>query len=185
MRNTIAVVLAGGEGKRFFPFTTTKPLIPFISKPILVHTVNALESNGFLQIVIVVSKQNEEKIRKYFKGKKSVKLAVQKTARGMADALLSAENLVKGKSIFVLNATDLVENKVFKLAFENLKSHRPFIIAKKHKEYIDLGYLNYSGKKLVGIVEKPGEGKQPSNLVNLVFRFIGFYSSFKCKSIDI
>lgn len=167
----IAVILAGGEGKRFFPLTTPKSLFPFFSRPIIDYTLKGLKDAGFNHFVIVASKNNHNEIKNQIRNRRDIKIAIQHKPKGMADALLIAEEHIVGKSVFIVNAVDFVEQKLIDLAYAQTKKPQSFIIAKEQKEYFDGGYLRFKGKKLHSIVEKPGMGKQPSNLINLVFHY--------------
>lgn len=178
--NTIALILAAGGGKRFSPIVTSKPLFPFFSKPIIDYIAKALQQAGFSKIVVVANEKNEIKIKEALSRRLSVQTVIQKTPSGMADAILSSEKFIKNRSIFVMNAHDIVEQSLFNLAKQHIGKHQAFIIAKRQREYIDLGYLSFSGanKKLTGIVEKPGEGHEPSDLVNLVFHYFSNADEF-------
>lgn len=167
--NSVALILAGGEGKRFKPITASKTLFPFFSKPIIVHTVDSLTKVGFKNQIIVVNKQDEKEIKKLTNT--TTQIVIQKSHKGMADAVLSVKDHLKNKSVFIVSATDIVDQNLFKLVFKNINKKQAFIVAKKQNEYFDGGYLKFSGKMLTGIIEKPTEDKQPSNLINLVFHY--------------
>ena len=56
-----AVILAAGFGKRLKPITDTMPkcLVPLHEKPMLIHTLQLLESRGIENVVIVVGHMKE------------------------------------------------------------------------------------------------------------------------------
>lgn len=169
--NTIAVILAGGEGKRFFPLKTPKSIFPFFSKSIIAYTLEGLSNAGFKKFLVVSSKKSHRQIKDKLGKKKDLKVVIQEEAKGMGNALISAENHLSGKPIFIVNAADLVGQELYDLAFANIEKYQSFIIAKKQEDYFNGGYLKFKKNKLVGIIEKPGEGKQPSKLINLVFHY--------------
>ncbi len=173
-----AVILAAGEGKRFFPLVTSKPLFPFLSVPILKHTLDALDKSGFKKIVIVTNPQDATEVKNLSQKQSNIKYAIQKSPTGMSDAILSAQVYLKGSSIFILNAQDVVDQHLFDLAFKATNKQKNFIIAKKQKEYFDGGYLRVKNNRLLEIIEKPGENNQPSDFINLVFHFFSHPDEF-------
>jgi bifunctional UDP-N-acetylglucosamine pyrophosphorylase/glucosamine-1-phosphate N-acetyltransferase len=170
--NVTAVILAGGASTRFSPLTVSKPLFCFKAKPIILYLLEKLKYAGFKDVLIITNPEDNEQLIKFIKNNKRIQIVVQKEPNGMADALLSAENFLTGKPIFVLNASDLVEQTLFEKAAKRIQTAKNnFLVAKKQDNYFDGGYLQFSGGKLAAIVEKPGEGNQPSKLINLVFHY--------------
>lgn len=88
----------------------------------------------------------------------------------MRGALLSALPSCKKESVMIVSANDVVEPAAYS-ALRDAAS-RPgvmgAILAKTVKHYFPGGYLKVKGNRALSIVEKPGEGKEPSNLVNIV-----------------
>jgi NDP-sugar pyrophosphorylase family protein len=62
-----AVILAGGQGRRLLPYTTTfpKPMVPVGDLPMLEIIVRQLRANGFTDLIVATG-YNEELIRAYF-----------------------------------------------------------------------------------------------------------------------
>jgi len=63
-----AVILAGGQGKRFRPLTLTtpKPMILFHGKPFFAYIIEMLKKNGIKEVIILTGYLHE-KIEDYFK----------------------------------------------------------------------------------------------------------------------
>ncbi len=168
---TIAVVLAGGSGKRWWPLTTYKTLVSFMGKTVLELTLQRLARAGLTEAVIVTSPDNQKEIEKIAVAGMKTYVAVQKDANGMGGAMLIAKEHIKGRPIFVVNVGDLVDEKYYDDLKIALAKGKPFIAGIKIEEYFDAGYLKLNGDKVVEIVEKPGEGNEPSDYVDLVFDF--------------
>ncbi|MEM1830927.1 MAG: sugar phosphate nucleotidyltransferase, partial [Desulfurococcaceae archaeon] len=63
----LAVILAGGFGKRLRPFTedSPKPMIPIVGKPLLEYQISWLKKHGFNEVLLLVG-YKKEKIIEYF-----------------------------------------------------------------------------------------------------------------------
>lgn len=101
-----AVILAGGESSRFYPFNYYghKSLVTLLGKTLIERTIDSVVNFGIKDIVIVEdSKQTISK--KISKGYKNINLrfVVQKSSLGMGDALLTAEKLLD-EEFFVISA---------------------------------------------------------------------------------
>lgn len=169
MTSTQVLILAGGEGKRFWPLKTSKPLLKFLGKHLLVHNLERLKTVGFTNVVIVTSPQTNQPISQIQITGLSIKTVIQKEPLGMADAVLSAETLIQNKPLMIMNATDLVEEKFFTVLFKNLTKGTNFIPGRITNTYFPGGYLKLKGKKIESIIEKPGKGNEPSDMMTLVF----------------
>ncbi len=162
------IVLAGGEGKRMWPIATDKCLIPFLGKPLLYHNLKKLIQLQPDEVIIVSNPQSRDKISQIM-ADLSIKgtIVLQTKPSGMADALLSAKDLIEGE-ILVVNAEDIVEAQAFSGLMEVSKEAEAAFVGVKVKKYFPGGYLRVEGERVRGIVEKPGEGNEPSDLVKLV-----------------
>ncbi len=160
------IVLAGGEGKRMWPIKTDKCLIPFLGKPLLYHNLKKIKENVDGEFVIVASPGAKAGIEKVASELGlNYKIVIQSEPKGMADALLSAKEYLEGE-ILVVNAEDILESEIYG---QVAKGGSEVIFAGlKVKKYFPVGYLKTEGDKVTGIVEKPGEGNEPSDLVKLV-----------------
>lgn len=161
------IVLAAGEGKRMWPIQTDKCLIPFLGKPLLYHNLKQIKDNiETADFVIVASPQSRDEVSKIAQSLNlNFQIAVQDQPKGMADAVLSAKDLIEGE-ILVVNAEDIVEAGVFEGVL-GVKGE-VVIAGLKVNKYFPGGYIKCIGDRVQGIVEKPGEGNEPSDLVKLV-----------------
>jgi bifunctional UDP-N-acetylglucosamine pyrophosphorylase/glucosamine-1-phosphate N-acetyltransferase len=170
-KNVTVVVLAGGAGKRFAPFTTDKSVFPIACEPIIVRNMMKLTEAGLTRFVVVTNPANDAIIRSFSLPNAQIETVVQNHAKGMGDALLSAKSLTTGQAILVVNAEDVVDATLYHDIGSAINKRSPFVVGSVAKQYFDGGYLRVSQSRLVGIVEKPGGGKEPSNLIKLVFDY--------------
>lgn len=173
MKEIIGVVLAGGAGKRFWPIEKDKSLLKFLGKPLILYTLEALSNSGVEPIVVVANPRNHKEIREIKIKGVNIKVVIQKKPLGMGDALLCAQKLIKNHPILVVNAADVFDEKVFKdVILKARKKNTEIVIPGLiREEYFPGGYLKVKKGKVIQIVEKPKEGSEPSNLVNLVSHF--------------
>lgn len=161
------IILAAGEGKRMWPIATDKCLIPFLGQPLLYHNLKQLKEShpgGVTKFVIIASPQVQKTASKIAQDlKMNFQIAIQNEPKGMADALLSAKDLLEGE-ILIVNAEDILDPSVFKIDFQGDVMLRGIQVGK----YFPGGYLKVTGNSVQGIVEKPGEGNEISDMVKLV-----------------
>ncbi|MFH0889696.1 MAG: sugar phosphate nucleotidyltransferase [Candidatus Aenigmatarchaeota archaeon] len=168
------VLLAGGIGKRMFPLMEDKSLFKFLGKTLLEHHLEMAQENGLSDFIIVCNPENSEKIKTVLSDKNyNAQFALQTKPDGMANALLAAKGLLKNEEIIVINPNDIFEKTVYKALLDHVKTGHAdsYILAQEVEKYFPGGYLVVDGDKINGIVEKPGEGNEPSTLVNIVFHY--------------
>jgi len=173
------IILAGGEGKRMWPIQTDKCLIPFLGKPLLYHNLAQIKQNVDGEFIIVANPQSKDPVEKVAQELElNYTIAIQREPKGMADAILSAKDLIDGE-LLVLNAEDQLDPKIYK-AVMNVKAD-VVVGSLKVDKYFPGGYIKATGDptssakgglrgagRVQAIVEKPGEGNEPSSLVKLV-----------------
>lgn len=169
------VILAGGESSRFFPFNNLhKSFFKIAGKTILERTVEDVKKQNPSEIILVLGSKNFDKEKQLCKENpvfEDVKYVSEKEPLGQADAILTAKGLVTD-DFFVINANQ----------FNFHEFAKDFI--KEHEESKDIatlgitktdtpskyGIVDLKGNKINGIIEKPDEGKSPSNM-----RLVGIY----------
>lgn len=191
-KDCVAVVLAGGEGKRFWPLETSKSMFPFCDLPLLVHNLQRLKKTGITEVIVVFHPQDKETIDQLNVAGLTIRTVVQPKPNGMAGAVLSAATQLQGRPCFIMNAEDLVDEKLYKNLKRHIGGNHIALVGRKVHQYFPTGYYVLKGTNAVGVVEKPGEGNEPSDLAKVVFdyfpdskRFIELLLSTKSESDDI
>lgn len=168
-----AVVLAGGIGKRISPLGINKPKAMFrvAGKPIIEHILNKVQQAdiGIRELVIVVS-PGENAIQEYLgDGNQfglSLKYAIQEKPLGQANALLAARKFIS-EDLLVMNANDIYDHHLLS-DLAQLGQTKPLDVALVGREVSEpskfgVMVLNSDGQ-LVGVIEKPKVGTEPSNI---------------------
>ena len=166
------VLLCGGVGKRMFSITEDKFLLKFLGKTLLEHQIEMTKQAGLTEFVIVGNPQNMVRIGEIVSHISDIKaeLALQEEPLGIANALESASQFLDGE-IVVANPNDVFEGLAYTKLFEAQKTESAvsYLLGCEVLDYFPGGYLivNEEGN-LTRIIEKPGRGREPSNLVNLM-----------------
>jgi len=173
MSQPIVLVLAGGVSSRFWPLRD-KLLIRFGPRSLLERHLQTLGGLGCDRFIVVSRPEDAEQIRALGAGiHADVRVVVQPEAKGMADAVLCARPQLEAfgeGALYVTQPHDVVEQRLHAEMLEHAsKGHAAGLIAgARVKEYFPGGYMRLAGDRVTSIVEKPGPGNEPSDLVTLV-----------------
>jgi NDP-sugar pyrophosphorylase family protein len=175
----ILVILAGGASSRMWPLRE-KSLLRFGTEPLLVSQLRRFQALGFRDVVVVGNPDNLADISALVGGlpTMNVSVVVQTEPRGMGDALLQAAPLVTAQAdrpVYITQIHDVVDQSLHEDMLKALAAEPSgnFIAGYEREDYFPGGYLIVDGGRITGIVEKPGAGNQPSNLVNIVIHAYG------------
>ncbi len=167
------VLLAGGTGSRLLPLTkvTNKHLLPVYKKPMIYYPLETLIKAGIKEILIVTG---GEHIGDFFRllgsGKEwgaHFSYEIQEGNGGTGAALLLAEDFVRDEEFMVILGDNVVSEDVacfvedFKKEKEKFKAK---ILVAQVDDPKNYGVVNFKGKKIESIVEKPQNPK--SSYVN-------------------
>lgn len=166
------VFLCGGIGERMFPLTEDKFLFNFVGKTLLEHQIERAKQVGLTEFVIIGSPQNIPKLEGVIRNIPGIKvqLAVQGEPRGIANALISAKHLLND-NILMVNPNDVFESSAYTQLIETSRNSSAisYLVGYEVRNYFPGGYLVVDERnELKFIVEKPGKGNEPSNLVNIL-----------------
>ena len=110
-RELVALVLAGGVGNRFFPFTTDKILFPWFGKPFAQYSIFDGFPEEVTKVVLVTNSQNHETLSAFHFRVPHVTV-LQRNPLGMADAILSAVSEIQDCSLLIINGDDVSDPPV-------------------------------------------------------------------------
>ncbi|ABN70152.1 Nucleotidyl transferase [Staphylothermus marinus F1] len=157
----MAVILAGGFGKRLRPYTEEipKPLVSVAEKPILEWQIEWLKQYGFNEFVLLVGYRKEKIIEHIGSGGKlgvKVTYVVEDEPLGTGGAIKNAEHILsKEEKFLVLNGDILTNLNPMKL-FEKLDEHPEFVaVIASIPLPSPYGVLEIKDSKVTGFVEKP------------------------------
>lgn len=167
------VLLAGGTGSRLLPLTkvTNKHLLPVYKKPMIYYPLETLIKAGIKDILIVTG---GEHIGDFFRllgsGREwgaHFSYEIQEGNGGTGAALLLAENFVGQDEFMVILGDNVVSENVARFVEEFNAEKEKFkakILVAQVKDPQKYGVVQFKGKQIVDIVEKPR--KPASDYVN-------------------
>ena len=169
-----AVLLAAGEGNRLKPISATRPkhLIKVCGKPILQFCLEAIKRAGIDEAIIVTHYMGESISRFFGDGQKfglHLSYVEQEAVLGTGNAASVAEPFLNGES-FVLVYGDLLfgQDTIKEVLAQFKEGETSAVIGvvpvdmPENYGVVDLDDQDHVKR----IVEKPAEGKEPSNLAN-------------------
>jgi bifunctional UDP-N-acetylglucosamine pyrophosphorylase/glucosamine-1-phosphate N-acetyltransferase len=172
MSQPVVLVLAGGASNRFWPLRD-KPLLEFGSASLIERHLRMLQSQGCGRFVIVVRPETKERVSALLETAGiDAQVADQEEAKGMADAVLSARRFLDDEPLYITQAQDIVDGRLHESMLSAWAKRATdvsgLLAAAKVESYFPGGYLMLDGDRVTGVIEKPGAGNEPSNVVNIV-----------------
>jgi NDP-sugar pyrophosphorylase family protein len=175
------LLLAAGRSQRVKPIAD-KNFLRFCGKPLIQHQVEALIAANFTELILIGGAHNLDPLKAFAKemnaSHQGVEIEVVEQTdldAGMAGAVLSTKaHIEKEEAILIVSSNDVVEAKAYQLIFDAMQNPDldGGLLGKKVTEYFPGGYLEIDKDWMIqSMVEKPGEGNEPSDLVNLVLHF--------------
>ncbi len=164
--------LCGGNGKRMVPLTEDKFLLKFLGKTLLEHQMQIAVEAGLTNVILVCNPQNRERVKAIAERfpSASIEIAVQEKPLGIANALESAAHLLK-QELMIVNPNDIFDGTAYAALLKSRHQGKAdsHILGYRVNSYFPGGYLvtNERGD-LTDIVEKPGAGNEPSDMINLL-----------------
>ncbi len=173
MSSVRLILLAGGSSSRFNPLKE-KNLFKFLGKTIVRHQVEQFSRHGFEDITIVCSSENLPSIREEAALISKDVVILEQQGEGQAGAVLTAlESFPASSPLLIVNMNDIFDESLF----EKFNSHvqrfadENVLVGFHVSDYFPGGYLVLEGDFVVDVLEKPGEGNEPSQFVRLVFDY--------------
>ena len=165
MQNVIAVILAGGEGTRFRPYTdiVPKPMLPIgpEEKPILEYIVKWIRRFGVRDIVFLVGYRWKQ-IRNYFgDGSRfgvNIRYSIDNDVySGTGGALLNAyrQGLLGREIVLVWYGDIIAPVNVVELLEMHRSRDADAVIVLSDRYRVPVGVAKVDGDRVVGFEEKP------------------------------
>lgn len=172
------IILAAGKGTRLYPASAhiSKVLLPIYDKPMIYYPLSILMSAGITDILVVVSRADKP----YFKrllgdGSEfgvSIKYAVQKTQKGIADALLVGQKFINNDSVALALGDNVFHGEDIEELLATAMSHSDgaTVFCKKVEDPSSFGVAEIDAEGLVlSLEEKPKEPKSSYAVTGLYF----------------
>ena len=175
MSRPAVIVLAGGVSNRLWPLRETLSL-EFGSLSLLERHLQALRAAGCERFIVVCRPDTKDAVASLATAMGlRVDVAVQPEPRGMADAVLCARPILEAMGdapVYVTQAHDVLDPALHGQLLDRWAGAPArwggLIAAACTDRYFPGGYLKFDGERVTEVVEKPGAGNEPSDLVNLV-----------------
>ncbi len=167
-----AILLAAGRSFRMAPIGD-KNFLQFCGMPLVARQIEMLKSAGVKELALIGGAHNLQELRELnISGIKLHVLEQKNLDEGMAGAVLAAEKFIGNDPFLVVSANDVLDASAFKIISARAKMGNGLLLAKKVTSYFPGGYLELGRNgRITKIVEKPGEGNEPSDLVNIVVHY--------------
>jgi mannose-1-phosphate guanylyltransferase/phosphomannomutase len=168
-----AVVMAGGEGSRLRPLTSSrpKPLVPVANKPVMHHIVDLLRRHGIGEVVATLHYLADE-IENYFgDGSElgvTMEYVVEDTPMGTAGAVKLAQKLLRGERFMVVSGDALTDIDVGELIAAHRRSGAIATIAlQRVSNPLEFGVVvTGDDGRITRFLEKPSWGEIFSDTIN-------------------
>ncbi|MDI2129708.1 mannose-1-phosphate guanyltransferase [Yinghuangia seranimata] len=168
-----AVVMAGGEGTRLRPMTSSmpKPLLPVVNRPIMEHVLRLLKRHGFSETVVTVQFL-ASLVRNYFgDGEElgmSLTYANEETPLGTAGSVKNAEEALRDDTFLVISGDALTDFDLTELVeYHRAKGAMVTVCLTRVPDPVEFGITIIDEEGRVDrFLEKPTWGQVFSDTVN-------------------
>lgn len=178
------ILLAAGQSSRLKPLSD-KNLLPFCGKTLIEHQVASLKEVEFNKIIVVGNRSNLPSFESIFADDSKVSIVEQTNANGQqAEGVMAGAEKVTEDQVMIMSTNDVFDPSLFKQVLQKADDENVdgVIAGKEVSSYFPGGYLSLDEEGLItDIVEKPGEGNEPSHLVNLICHVYKDFPKFLTK----
>jgi glucose-1-phosphate thymidylyltransferase len=173
------IILAGGEGKRLYPNTISlnKHLIPVFDKPMIYYPLSVLMLAKIKDILIISKKDDVSLFRNLLgDGKRlgiSIKYTIQNRANGIAEAFKIGKNFIGREDVCLILGDNILYSdglvRLLNRAKQAVKKKKASIFGYKVKNTNQFGIIEFKGKKIQKIIEKPKKTNSKLAVIGLYF----------------
>ncbi len=169
--HVLAVILAGGRGRRLEPLTHAVPkaMLPVKGKAVVLQQLELLEAAGFERVVLVTGRHGRMLERFVREHGHSVERVHQPEPMGSAHALQQALPLIEGEESFLVLACDyLFPGEHLRDLLEMHRSRKPAATLSlkrmRREEMGEASSVRLEGDRVTCLVEKPSESEILSDI---------------------
>lgn len=165
--NLQAVILAAGESSRLWPLNSShKSLLRIMGKPLVWYTIEGLRQAGVKDIIIVQGpKRDMEEQLKNYPEIGNINYVIQPEANGMSGAMAAVKDYIKGQFFVVFAHSVDCYDVVAKMLDKSKETGAKMVLAGQiTKDPWLYGVARLDNDRLYEVVEKPEQGKEPSNI---------------------
>lgn len=183
IKDFVAIILAGGRSRRFWPLTN-KNLIDFTQSNLLEHHLKTLSNLGIRDFIVICNTEVAAFLRvngKLYHGLTIHRVLQDDNNHGIGKAVLLASTVIEKnypqRPVYILNSDDVYDSSIHQELFINMLKKKTFmsVVAYEVSEHKPFGYFKVSNDKVKGLIEKPKSHETPSNLTNMSLHL---YSDF-------
>ncbi len=168
-----AVVMAGGEGTRLRPMTSSmpKPLLPVANRPIMEHVLRLLRLHGLTEVVVTVQFL-ASLVRNYFGDGEELGMVLhyanEEVPLGTAGSVKNAEEQLSGDSFVVISGDALTDIDLSALiAYHKEKGALVTVCLTRVQDPVEFGItITDDEGRVERFLEKPTWGQVFSDTVN-------------------
>ena len=168
-----AVILAAGDSTRMLPLSANQPkhLLPVAGKPLIFHTLEALQDAGITEVLIIYG-YHKEKLNQAIEsqdwGKLTVSYVHQEERKGTAHAAGYAREFVGEDSSILMNGDIMLGPGSFEglISYHEKGGYDLTLSVRPVDDPSAYGVVAVEEGKAVKLIEKPTMDQMVSNLVN-------------------
>lgn len=153
-----AVIPAGGEGARLFPYTDVIPkaLLPVGGRPVIHWIIQSLRKHGFEDIIICINKRYTKHFQHEFRDyKANITVIENDRSLGSAGEILGAKDILNDS--FLMHYSDELTpvNLTELVGFHKVRKTSIGTLAVVKNVPLDVGLVELDGHRVKQLVEKP------------------------------
>ena len=156
----IAVVMAGGEGRRLRPLTNDvpKPMLPVGDRPLIETIIRRLLADGFRKIVVSTHYRGKQ-LEQYLGDGSLFRASIEYLAEPVGLGTIGGVRMLLDRvqhPLVVVNG-DILTTLSFRalLAFHDAEGAAITVCVRRHPMAVPFGVVELQGERVIGLREKP------------------------------